>query len=78
MHEPQQVSPFHFKEKSPSARLVEYVPPPLEAIDAYASAVCQALDNHASTELIRGFATFMKVVVNIKNRSLNQGGQHVA
>ena len=78
MNDPQQASPFHFKEKSPSARLVEYVPPPLYSIDAYARTVCQALDNHASTELIRGFATFMKVVVKIKNQSLNQGGQHVA
>lgn len=62
------------------SRQVEYEPPPVDVIDAFACAVCQREGQGTppttrNTEDMRGFATFLKVVSRSVAKHLNEGGR---
>lgn len=82
MHELQPLRSAQSKAASP-AKSVEYVAPPSKALDQYASEVCRALEqklcsqsDKQQSEFVRGFAAFVKTIVRIHVKYLNQGGQH--
>lgn len=82
MHESQQLPLITMKSRPQVGRPVEYVPPAPKQVDEYVQAVCKELTskngtNYCDTDFVRGLATFMKVVLSIQTRYLNQGGHHV-
>lgn len=55
-----------------------YIPPEPDELDRYAERVCQGMqqqDSKPQHDLIRGFSTFMKLVVRIQAKHLNKGVQ---
>ena len=57
-----------------------YISPSDDAMDAYAQAVCDALEqkfgnpnSESQTEFVRGFSNFIKVVNRIQVKHLNKG-----
>ena len=59
-------------------RQIIYVPPTSEALHRYAYAVCRGIQANQSggmpsTELLQGFAHFIKTVVTAQTNTLNRG-----
>lgn len=77
MSEPEQIELFDTNAGRVQRQRV-YVPPEADEIDQYAEGVCRRLvqdDEQTRNELIRGFATFMKVIVRINAKHLNKGAE---
>ncbi len=78
MHEPQSTLPS--KEATPAPRRITFVPPTADVLHRYAYIVCQQLEEQAAnaprTELLQGFAHFIKTVVTVQARALNGGNKH--
>ena len=56
-----------------------YIPPEADTIDKYCEFVCRRIgqgsdDEQLPNDMLRGFSTFMKMVVKIKAKHLNRGG----
>ena len=53
---------------------IEYIPPASDRVEAYGQQVCHDLgDEFAALEVVHGFTQFVKVIIRIAARHLNDG-----